>query len=148
MLTDHRQWRLVYTPLCDWLTESGTLRACPQECLELARRGAQFVHVPAIEIKVYYDLYGSCTFCLCVNATLSPSFSLSIFYSLNLSLWPVNRVCTPSSPVRERVRKRRESGDSTPALSAFLIHSFSQSVSMRNYYILLCLTDIFKPNMV
>ncbi len=42
---------------------------------------------------------------------LSPSLSFSPpFISLFLSLWPVKRVCTPCSLVREREKKLRERG--------------------------------------
>jgi hypothetical protein len=42
-----------------------------------------------------------------VHTTLSPSFSLAP--SLSLSLWPVKRVQTPSSSVRE-IKRKREGG--------------------------------------
>jgi hypothetical protein len=49
---------------------------------------------------------------VCACNDLSPSFfhflslSLSLFLFLSFSLWPLNRVCTPSSLVRERERDK------------------------------------------
>ncbi len=75
---------------------------------------------PFITLSLSLPLYHSLSLSLSLFLSLPPSLflslspslflflfiSLSLPLSLYLSLWPMKRVCAPSSPVRERERKR------------------------------------------
>ncbi len=67
--------------LTDWLTELGILRVPPTFC-------CMQLSLP-----------------LCLSLFLSLPLYISLYF-FSLSLWPVNRVCTPSSLVRESESKR------------------------------------------
>ncbi len=95
------------------------------ERLELARTLCSFSH-PPLSLSLSFSLFLSLSSSLSLPLSLSSSLSTPLSFSLSLSLSPSLflslRVCTPSSPVREREggRERERERERERCLELFL----------------------------